>query len=275
VLRRLLRRNRDSGLHESPHVPDKIRVYAIGDVHGRLDLLDALLTRIDEDDALRGPCPVQLIFLGYMIDRGPHSAGVVKRVLQIARHGDVRVLMGNHEEIFLRYLDGETSILPTFTKMGGRETLESYGLSDEEFATLPADLLLGRVRELVPADHIAALRRFEDVVSVGDYSFVHAGVRPGIGLLQQTPGDLRWIREPFLSDDTWHGSVIVHGHSVTPDVDARPNRIGIDTGAFMSGRLTAIGLEGSDHWFVSAEGVKGSPRYASRRTAEQFALGKD
>jgi serine/threonine protein phosphatase 1 len=268
LLSRFLRRNRPPAEQRdvSPRIPDNVRVYAIGDIHGRLDLLDALLGRIDADDASRPPSEVQLILLGDLIDRGPDSAGVVQRLLQLVQHGNVRTLMGNHEEIWLRYLDGETTLLPSFAKMGGRETILSYGIAREEFDTLPADLLLARIRDKVPADHIAAMRRFEDTIIIGDYAFVHAGIRPGIEVAQQKPEDLRWIREPFLSDKTPHGPVIVHGHSVSPQVDEQSNRIGIDTGAFVSGRLTAIGLEGAERWFLSADGEKGSARYASRRT---------
>jgi serine/threonine protein phosphatase 1 len=272
VLSRLFRRNRQTA-NQLPllSVPEGIRVYAIGDIHGRIDLFDALLARLDEDDASRTAKTVQLIFLGDLIDRGPDSASVVERVVRLAKHGDVRMLMGNHEEVWLAYLEGDTEILPSFTKMGGRETILSYGVSAEEFDNLPGDALLRRVRDCVPKNHIDMIRRFEDIIRVGDYTFVHAGIRPGLDIVDQKTEDLRWIREPFLSETAWFGSMIIHGHSVSAEVDEHPNRIGIDTGAFVSGRLTAIGIEGTERWFVSVDGEPGSQRYASRRTNSQLS----
>ncbi len=234
-------------------VPDGVRVYAIGDIHGRLDLLDDLLARIAEDDRARGNgVETQYIFLGDLIDRGPDSRGVVDRLLAFSKSGaNVRFLMGNHEQVFLRALAGDRPALRFLVRIGGRETLLSYGIGEEDYRALDFDALACQAAEKVPADHLEFLGGFEDWIEVGDYLFVHAGVRPGLAIEEQVQSDLCWIREEFLSHRDSFGRIVVHGHSITEDIDVRSNRIGIDTGAFASGRLTAIGLEGDERWFLS------------------------
>lgn len=233
-------------------VPDGQRVYAVGDIHGRLDLLDDLLARIAADDASRGATNTQIVFLGDLVDRGPESCGVVARLLSFSR-GSVpsRFLMGNHEEVFLRALSGDSKALRFLLRIGGRETILSYGFSEAEYGELDYEALSTRLIERVPAEHVAFLASFEDMIEVGDYLFVHAGIRPGVELADQSLGDLRWIREDFLRHGDDFGKLVIHGHSITEGVDLRPNRIGIDTGAFESGRLSAIGLEGAECWFLS------------------------
>jgi serine/threonine protein phosphatase 1 len=233
-------------------VPGGVRVYAIGDIHGRLDLLDDLLVRIDADDRARGDADTQLIFLGDLVDRGPDSAGVVQRALDIRQSGrNVRFLMGNHEEVFLKALGGSIEALRFFVKIGGRATILSYGFETAEYDQLEYDQLLPELAARVPAEHVALLRSFEDRIRIGDYVFVHAGIRPRVAIEEQSGGDLRWIRSEFLDFRGDHGAVVVHGHTITDEVEERPNRIGIDTGAFASGRLTALGLEGGERWYLS------------------------
>jgi serine/threonine protein phosphatase 1 len=234
-------------------VPAGVRVYAVGDVHGRLDLLEDLLARIAADDAARGDgVDVQLIFLGDLIDRGPDSRGVVERLLAFSRAGGkARFLMGNHEQVFLRALEGDQRALRFLVRIGGRETLKSYGIGDEDYKTLDFDQLAALAAEKVPAEHRAFLAGFEDMIALGDYLFVHAGIRPGVAIDAQENNDLYWIREEFLSHRESFGPIVVHGHSITEEIDVRTNRIGIDTGAFATGRLTAIGLEGEERWFLS------------------------
>jgi serine/threonine protein phosphatase 1 len=232
-------------------VPEGVRVYAIGDIHGRLDLLEALLASIDDDDAGRGPARTELIFLGDLVDRGPDSAGVVERLMHLADTGKVRYLMGNHEEVFLRALEGDLRALRFLVKIGGRETLLSYGISADEYRDLDYDELMPLLREKVPPAHVSFLSAFESWIEVGDYLFVHAGLRPGVSLEEQKLSDLCWIRDDFLRHRDSFGKMVVHGHSITEDIDIRSNRIGIDTGAFASGRLSAIGLEGEERWFLS------------------------
>lgn len=234
-------------------VPAGVRVYAIGDIHGRLDLLDDLLFRIEADDQSRGDgIETQLIFLGDLVDRGPNSAGVVQRALELKESGrPVRFLMGNHEEVFLKAMQGSREALRFLVKIGGRATILSYGVSAEEYDALDYDDLADLVAARVPQAHIDFIAGFENQIQVGDYLFVHAGIRPRVPLEEQTGGDLRWIRQEFLDFRGDHGLVVVHGHTITEDVEERPNRIGIDTGAFASGKLTALGLEGGERWFLS------------------------
>lgn len=233
-------------------VPDGQRVYAIGDVHGRLDLLDQLLFRLDADARARPDAETHLVFLGDLVDRGPESRGVVARVLELSRtRPNVRCLMGNHEEVFLKALAGSAEALRFFVKIGGRSTILSYGFSAAEYDALDYEALQVELATRVPAEHVAFMQSFEDHVAIGDYLFVHAGIRPRVPIEQQTGGDLRWIRGEFLDYRASHGPIVVHGHTVTETVDERPNRIGIDTGAFRTGRLTALGLERAERWFVA------------------------
>ncbi len=237
---------------DTARVPDGARVYAIGDIHGRNDLLQALLAQIDADNAARGAADTVLVFLGDLMDRGPDSAGVVETAMGLRDTGrKVRFLMGNHEEVFLKALKGSVESLRFFVKIGGRSTILSYGFSDEEYDALDYPDLLDRLIERVPASHHAFLAGFEDRIAIGDYLFVHAGIRPRVPVDEQTGGDLRWIRSDFLDYRGSHGAVVVHGHTISEDVEDRPNRIGIDTGAFASGRLTALGLEAGERWFLS------------------------
>jgi serine/threonine protein phosphatase 1 len=232
-------------------VPEGRRVYAVGDIHGRLDLLERLLAMIDRDDRGRGLARTELIFLGDLVDRGPDSRGVVERLMALKAERRARFLIGNHEEVFLRAVAGDTRALRFLTRIGGRETLFSYGISPEEYRELEYDALLAQIQAKVPADHIAFLSAFEKWIEVGDYLFVHAGLRPGVAVEDQETSDLCWIRDDFLRHRDSFGKIVVHGHSITEDIDEQPNRIGIDTGAFASGRLSAIGLEGDERWYLS------------------------
>jgi len=230
-------------------LPEGLRVYAIGDIHGRLDLLETLLARIGADDAARDACRTQLIFLGDLVDRGPESAAVVERAIGLHTAG-ARFLMGNHEEMLLRMLDGDIAALRAMVRVGARETILSYGVSEAAYDASDFEELAELFAARVPDEHVAFLRGCEDRILLGDYLFVHAGVRPAVPLGEQSPSDLRWIRREFLDCEDDHGYVVVHGHSISETVEERPNRIGIDTGAYASGRLTAVGLEGADRWYL-------------------------
>ncbi|HVI99020.1 MAG TPA: metallophosphoesterase family protein [Sphingomonas sp.] len=237
-------------------VPAGRRVYAIGDVHGRLDLLDDLIARIERDDAARPSAHTDWVLLGDLVDRGPDSAGVIDRVIRLSNeYPNVRLLIGNHEEVFLGALDGDPESLKLFTRIGGRETILSYGIGEDDYDRLDWDTLSARIRAAVPDHHVAFLRQAEDVIEIGDYAFVHAGIRPGVSLADQRATDLRWIRDRFLGHEDDFGKMIVHGHTITDEPQELPNRIGIDTGAFESGRLTALGLEGKSRWFLATEGM--------------------
>lgn len=233
-----------------PRVPDGLRVYAIGDVHGRLDLLDALLDSIRAERERDQLAAVQLVMLGDLIDRGPESAGVVERLLRRPPGIDeMHLLQGNHEEALLEILDGAHGQLPGWIRYGGEQALKSYGLEDDIIFG-DREQLVAKIHAGIPASHVRLFRSMVDYVRIGDYLFVHAGIFPGRPLEQQQGHDLRWIREEFLDDDRDHGMMIVHGHTISRGVDRRPNRIGIDTGAYMSGVLTALVLEGTTQRFL-------------------------
>ena len=228
------------------------RAYAVGDVHGRLDLLDALLAKIEADAAVRPARKTWAVFLGDLIDRGPDSAGVVER-LRKWRPEHIRpvFLAGNHEEVFLTILGGDARLLPNWLKFGGAECAASYGVDPDLLRRSDDEEAVSLLRAGVPRKHRDFLESFADTFAFGDYLFVHAGIRPGIAVEEQDRTDLRWIRDPFLSDTFDHGCVVVHGHTISKDVDERANRIGIDTGAYKTGILTAIAIEGSRRWYLS------------------------
>jgi serine/threonine protein phosphatase 1 len=190
-----------------------------------------------------------LLFLGDYIDRGPQSAQVIERLFAYHRQNiKTLFLLGNHEEVLLRVIAGDTSLLSSWLRLGGAECLQSYGVSVSEIRHKSEEVALEIIRRAIPQHHLQFLKSCIDTCRFGDYLFVHAGIRPGVPVEQQTQADLRWIREPFLSDETDHGFVVVHGHTINLEVQERRNRIGIDTGAYRTGALTALGLEGENRW---------------------------
>jgi serine/threonine protein phosphatase 1 len=252
---RLLKGGDTPGRSAAPRTwtaPAGTRVYAVGDIHGRLDLLEKLFRLIDADDAGREAARTILIFLGDYVDRGSDSRGVIEFLLQCeASDLECIFLGGNHDEVFARAAAGEERAASTLHRMGGRETALSYGITAEEYDRGSFGNLAELLRERVPATHVAFLRKLAEWYQIGDYIFVHAGIRPGTPMRDQQSGDLRWIRREFLDHSACHGAMIVHGHTVTDEPDSRSNRIGIDTGAYQSGKLTAIGLEGGERWILS------------------------
>lgn len=234
-----------------PRGPRGRRAYVIGDVHGCLDLLEQLLSRIEKEIREQPKPKTSIVFLGDLIDRGPASAQVVERLRTYSPQGaSTHFVMGNHEEVMLRVLSGEPSLLASWLRFGGAETLRSYGVEPRELAGMSSEDLVAHLQKAIPDEHVEFLDSFADSISFGGYLFVHAGIRPGIDLSEQAQSDLRWIREPFLDDLTDHGFVVVHGHTITNSVEVAPNRIGIDTGAFCTGRLTALAIEGSKRWLL-------------------------
>lgn len=228
------------------------RAYVVGDVHGRLDLLERMLASI-EAELEREPSKTLLVFVGDLIDRGPQSAGVVERLRTYARPGvELVVLLGNHEEVLLRILAGDSSLVPSWLSFGGAECLASYGVDPAEVHRLDPHAAVKRISAAIPPAHVEFLSGCADSFRFGDYLMVHAGIRPGVALDQQLQSDLRWIRDPFLRDRGDHGFVVVHGHTISEQVEILPNRIGIDTGAYASGRLTALAIEGAERWLVEA-----------------------
>ncbi|WP_176591300.1 metallophosphoesterase [Sphingobium sp. EM0848] len=245
------RRRKASDHGPPPSVGEDVRVYAIGDIHGRDDLFAELLEKIARDEADRPPLPRLLILLGDLVDRGPQSAQVVERAMKLAQSGqNIRFIKGNHEEMFIAAARGEAQAAHFFRRFGGVETLASYGLSPDDSSAMSDAALAQWMLTHIPRGPIDFLDDFPDMLTIGDYLFVHAGVRPRIALDAQIPADLRWIRGDFLNHRRRFGKMIVHGHSISEDVDIQSNRIGIDTGAFRSGKLTAIGLEQGQRWFL-------------------------
>jgi serine/threonine protein phosphatase 1 len=255
----------------SSKVPDQpvgargLRAYVVGDIHGRLDLLDELLEKIHADMARRPACKTLLVFVGDLIDRGPESAQVIERLRNYRRQSVQTIfLLGNHEEVLLRILEGDMSLLPNWLQFGGGQCLESYGVDPRRVTMGGASRAWETIRNAIPPEHVEFLRGCIDSCRFGDYLFVHAGIRPGVDLQEQRQADLRWIREPFLTDETEHGFVVVHGHTISSEVEERSNRIGIDTGAFATGVLTAVGIEEADRWFLD-----------TRKAAEAVASARD
>lgn len=201
-----------------------------------------MLAEIGREIATAGPARNVLIFLGDLIDRGPDSAAVVERLRTIEGPFRCVFLTGNHEEILLRILDGEDDLLGDWLRFGGTQCVQSYGVDPKDLRRAPA-MVAETVRNAIPRPHQQFIRSFADSFSAGDYFFVHAGIRPNISLEQQTLADLRWIRSPFLESGSRHSKMIVHGHSISKDVEFRPGRIGLDTGAYRTGLLSAIVLE--------------------------------
>lgn len=237
---------------DSARVPEGTRIYAIGDIHGRNDLLKALLAHIEADNVVRGPADTQIIFLGDLVDRGPDSFGVIETAMAL-KHGGrrVRFLMGNHEDVFIKACRlRDVQSLRYFLRIGGNETLQSYPITRAEYLSLDMQALADRLPTLVPEAHLAFLESFEDRIVIGDYAFVHAGIRPGVPIEEQKHSDLLWIREEFTAHRGDLEKVVVYGHTIYPEIEERGSRIGIDTGAYASGKLTAIGLEGGERWYL-------------------------
>lgn len=245
-----------------PALPEGLGLYAIGDIHGRDDLLAPLLDAVRADGT--GRQHNVLICLGDYVDRGPASAAVIERLCEF-HVGDFAFvpLKGNHEQLMLDFLADPDEGGPWLAN-GAAATLASYGV-----AVGPG--WLERCRYAALRDQLARNlprhhRRFLDTLAishaVGDYLFVHAGIRPGVPLDRQDAHDLLWIRGPFLNATGSFGPLVVHGHTITALPDLRANRIGIDTGAFASGRLTALAIVGDRLRLLIAEGAR-DPAYGS------------
>ena len=233
--------------------PPGKRAYAIGDVHGRLDLLENILQQIEQDIGERPTKSNHIIFLGDLIDRGPSSRGVIERL--IGYHPDdikCHFIMGNHEEVLVRGLRGEPAQLDNWLRHGGDATAQSYGVDQAYLRRQGTEALEHALLSAIPDRHVEFMAGFLDRIQFGDYLMVHAGVRPGTPITDQHPSDLRWIRREFLDSQADHGFVIVHGHTVEPEISNQSNRIGIDTGAYDTGILTAVRLEGEDVCFLQA-----------------------
>lgn len=227
----------------APSLPPQTRIYAIGDIHGCADLLADLIARI-EDDLQRRPIAHFIeVYLGDYVDRGADSRGVINLLAERLINNRAICLRGNHEvmlEAFLR----NPSTLRDWVPMGALQTLDSYGVPLIPKKT--AAELHRLFRERLPRAHELFLQCLHDSFCYGDFLFVHAGIRPGVPVEQQEAGDMHWIRNDFLESTQDHGYFIVHGHTPVPHPDIRSNRINIDTGAWRTGVLTCVAIEGTD-----------------------------
>jgi serine/threonine protein phosphatase 1 len=231
---------------------DVSRIYAIGDIHGRLDLLDTLIGKIDAD-LKSAPTPEPLtVTLGDYIDRGPNSRGVLERLAQNPFSMPYVALKGNHEELLTTFLD-DPSILDKWRRLGGLETLHSYGVPVSQLMVGTGfDEAAARLRAALPEAHLKFVSSLKLSASSSAHFFCHAGIRPGIPLDRQSADDLLWIRQEFLNSKINFGKRVVHGHTPTERPEVLPNRINIDTGAYATGRLTCLVLEGDQHRFLFA-----------------------
>ena len=239
-------------LLQEARLPPGLRIYAIGDIHGRADLLERLHALI-EADMQTGPERRVIVYLGDYVDRGPDSSAVIERLCrQRLPEAEVVALLGNHEAMMLEFLDAPFGA-PLWLANGGDATLRSYHVrvphSSDEF------LLAQRaLRGALPRHHLHFLQGLQIQARFGDYLFVHAGIKPGLPLDRQSREQMIWIRDVFLDSEADHGAVVVHGHTIVDDVEWRPDRIGIDTGAYCTGVLTALALEGGDRWLMMEQG---------------------
>jgi serine/threonine protein phosphatase 1 len=230
--------------------PEGLRIYAIGDIHGRADLLERLAGRIADDLARHARCESVSIFLGDYIDRGSDSREVIDRLARAAFPTPIVTLRGNHEEVMLRFLD-DPDELARWAAFGGEAALASYGVDPcLEMQRGGAAGVRAALLDCFPASHRRFLEETRLCVEYGDYFFCHAGVRPHVPLDRQDPDDLKWIRYEFLDYRGDFGKVVVHGHTPHHVVESLPNRINVDTQAYRTGVLTAAVLEGDERRFI-------------------------
>ncbi len=245
--------NRSSQQGKECCAPEGERIYAIGDLHGRVDLLDRLLAGIEADLRTFDGERTRLVFLGDYVDRGPRSKETLDRLIEIkSRYEHTSFILGNHEDAMLSFLQ-DPIIGEVWLDFGGIETLDSYGVAPPSPRSSPVALRSARdaLEGAIPEGHLDFLEDLELSASFGDYFFVHAGVRPGIALEAQERSDMLWIREEFLSSDWSPGKIVVHGHTPAEKPALARWRIGVDTGAYATGRLTSVVLEGSSRRFLS------------------------
>ncbi len=235
-----------------PRTPPDTCLYAIGDVHGRLDLLESLTERIRRHaENLPAQTVRRIIMLGDYVDRGPESQGVIATLIGIPPLGFERVcLKGNHEALMEGFIR-DPSIASRWLKNGGLATLESYGIVPEVIADASDAWLSQHLGDILPESHRRFLARLMPFYECGDYYFAHAGVDPSLPLEAQTEEALLWIRKPFLSSRKNYGRVVVHGHTIVDQAEIHGNRIAIDTGAYAGGPLTCVVLHDDERLFLT------------------------
>jgi len=229
-----------------PSLPAELRIYAIGDIHGRLDLLNELLARISSDIALRPTVRPLYVFLGDYIDRGTSSRETIDRLIEHGKTHESVFLKGNHELIAIKCLS-DRGLFDQWLRLGGLETLVSYGVPAETLANgKQIAELQSAFHGALPQAHFRFFRDLKNSFECGDFFFAHAGVKPNVELSRQKENDLLWIRGEFLTSKDDFGKIVVHGHTPTREIEVGPNRINIDTGAFATGCLSCLVLEGEE-----------------------------
>lgn len=229
-----------------PSLPAELRIYAIGDIHGRLDLLSELLARISSDIALRPTARPLYVFLGDYIDRGSASRETIDRLIEHGKTHESVFLKGNHELIAIKCLS-DRGLFDQWLRLGGLETLVSYGVPAETLANgKQIAELQSAFHGALPQAHFRFFRDLKNSFECGDFFFAHAGVKPNVELSRQKENDLLWIRGEFLTSKDDFGKIVVHGHTPAREIEVGPNRINIDTGAFATGRLSCLVLEGEE-----------------------------
>jgi serine/threonine protein phosphatase 1 len=234
-----------------PSFLDHGRIYAIGDIHGRSDLLDRIVTAICSDLEAHPVEDCVTVTLGDYLDRGPDSRGVIERLLSNPFPTDFIPLKGNHELLFENFLH-QPAVAAHWRRLGGLETLASYGVRVELLMRGQSyQQAAEELRAAVPQAHLDFVRSLKTSLSIGPYFFCHAGVRPGIPLDRQSEDDLLWIREPFLASVANFGKIVVHGHTPTEQPEVLANRINVDTGAYATNTLTCVALGKQPPRFLS------------------------
>jgi len=228
--------------------PADTRIYAVGDIHGRADLLSEITARIDDDIRRRPIAHTVEVYLGDYIDRGPHSRTVIDLLAVRLVANRAVCLRGNHEAVMEGFLQ-DPAIMQYWEPLGGMQTLASYGIELHDGTETALDLQR-RFLVAFPRAHELFMQCLHNQFSCGDFLFAHAGIRPDIPIEQQDVNDLIWIRNEFLESALNHERFIVHGHTPVPHPDIRHNRINIDTGAWRTGTLTCIAIEGSTIMFL-------------------------
>ncbi|MEM7212548.1 MAG: metallophosphoesterase [Pseudomonadota bacterium] len=245
--------------------PDGLRIYAIGDVHGCFELLEEVHGWIDADLERVQPADWRIIHLGDYIDRGPKPAEVLEFLIERSDNPRVLSLRGNHDHYLIDFIDDpQTPYLDRWLTYGGAETFGGYEIDPGLSAVPVYDPMRAEIHdavlEAVPPEHVEFLRRCSQSLRFGDYFFAHAGVKPSVALEHQAKWELMWMREPFLSSDADFGAVVVHGHTISELPQIRRNRIGIDTGAVFTGRLTCLVLDGAERGLLNGLGVSKLPQ---------------
>ncbi|MER9920646.1 MULTISPECIES: metallophosphoesterase family protein [unclassified Mesorhizobium] len=250
----------ETGIHYlDARAPDGMRLYAIGDVHGRLDLLAAMHRRIESELEYKPTSDWRVIHLGDYVDRGPESKGVIDFLIEAQKRNPRHLMLaGNHDIGFLDFLD-EPDPEGLFIRYGGVQTAQSYGVDLAGHASWfgKAEALRRGHQALVnavPQVHVDFLRSLQLSLISGDFFFCHAGVRPDVPLESQSPQDLVWIRDVFHNHPGLYPKVIVHGHTPVPEAEVMPNRVNVDTLAWQSGMLSALAVDGADKRILTVQG---------------------